>query len=238
MVAKKSPTILTTIGVSGVFTTTVMGIKATPLAIERLEAAKIGDEELTTWEVVKTAGPVYIPTIAIGAITVTSIIFANRINLKRQAILLSAYQIADNRAKEWSEKVEEMFGERKKEAVHDEIMKEHMEANPASKNQVIVTGGGDVLCYDDFTGRYFRSTADKIRRIVAELNVKLTDDLYVPINDYFWELGLEQTSMGDTFGWAVSDVPIAAIFSTHMSDLNEPCLAVSFNISPRVEYYS
>lgn len=264
-ITRNSPTILTAVGVAGTFTTALLGIQATPHAIELLEQRRnekwdslesegvySPDEAyestvkvvsfqkgpLTEWERATAIAPAYVPAMLVGTVTITSIIFANKINLRRQAILMSAYQLADTKAKEWQMKVEEMFGEKKRTAVHDEIMKDHMDANPASQNQIIMTGQGDVLFYDDFSGRYFKSNIEKVRRVVAELNVRLTEDLYVPVNDFYWELGLDQTTMGDVNGWALEDMPISPIFSSHMSDLNEPCIAVAFNVAPRTEYYA
>ena len=66
-VKKNASTILTTIGGTGVVITSVMAVKAIPKALKMLEKAKEEKgEELTNFEIVKTAGLAYIPATVTG----------------------------------------------------------------------------------------------------------------------------------------------------------------------------
>ena len=61
-IKRNASTILTCIGATGVVATAVMVAKEAPKALSLLEDAKEEKgEELTKWEKVKIAGPVYIP---------------------------------------------------------------------------------------------------------------------------------------------------------------------------------
>ena len=61
-----------------------------------LDSTKEKQEELTKIEKVKIAGPVYIPSILIGAGTVACIFGANVLNKRHQAALVSAYTLAES----------------------------------------------------------------------------------------------------------------------------------------------
>ena len=109
---RNAPTILTCMGGVGVVATTVMAVKATPKALTLLEEAKEEKGEvLTELEVVKTIAPCYIPTILMGAATISCIFGANILNKRQQASLASAYALLSTSYKEYKDKVEEMMGE-------------------------------------------------------------------------------------------------------------------------------
>ena len=102
---RNSSTILTCIGAVGVVATAVMAVKATPKALELIENAKEEKgEELTKIEVVKVAGPTYIPAIVTGVATVACIFGSNVLNKRSQASLMSAYALLDNSYKEYKKK--------------------------------------------------------------------------------------------------------------------------------------
>lgn len=111
---KKShiPTLLTCLGGIGVVATAVTAVKATPKAELLLRKAEIEKgEELTTIEKIKTAGHVYIPSIAIGAGTLICIFGANSLNKRQQASLISAYTMLENSYKQYKRKTKELYGE-------------------------------------------------------------------------------------------------------------------------------
>ena len=97
-----SPTILSFIGAIGVIGTAVLAVKATPKAIKRLERAKNEKgEELTKFETVIVASPVYVPTTLIGISTIVCILGANALNKRQQASLVSAYALLEESYKEY-----------------------------------------------------------------------------------------------------------------------------------------
>ena len=66
---RNASTVLTCLGGDGIVVTTVLAVKATPKALQLIEEEKQKKgEELSKWEVVKTAGPKYIPTVLMGGI--------------------------------------------------------------------------------------------------------------------------------------------------------------------------
>lgn len=195
---RNASTILTGVGAAGVVVTTVMAVKATPKALKLLDAAKEEKgEELTKLEVVKTAGPAYIPSILIGASTIACIFGANVLNKRHQAALASAYALVDNSYKEYKKKVEELYGEEADEQVRAEVAKDNY-----NKKDVIDETDGKQLFYDEFSERYFRSTMETILNAEYELNREVTIGGAAFLNEFYELLGIPRVDYGDYLGWS------------------------------------
>lgn len=92
---RSSPTILTVVASVGVVTTTIMAVRATPKAIKILKEAELEKgEDLSKLEIIRAAGPIYIPSVLLGVSTIACIFGANALNQKKQASLMSAYAIS------------------------------------------------------------------------------------------------------------------------------------------------
>lgn len=193
---KNAPTILTSMGGVGVVTTAVMAVKATPKAMLIMEQAeKEKGEELTKFEKVKVAGPVYIPSMLMGAGTLACIFGANMLNQKNQAALTSAYALLDNSYKEYKKKVEELYGEDSNQKVTEEIAKDKHEETP------VFAKGDEMLFYDEFSKRYFASTAYAVQFAEYTLNRDVVERGWATLNDYYLYLDLDPIPGGDALGW-------------------------------------
>ena len=236
-IEKHSPEILTGIGIAGMVTTTVLAVKATPKAIKLLEKErKRRNEELTAVDVVKTTWKCYIPAVVTGATSVACLIGASSVNMKRNAALATAYSISHTALTEYQEKVIETIGEKKERAVRDKIAEDRVKNNPVSNNSVIMTERGNTLCYDAMSGRYFRSDIDKIKKAENFLNNRLINEMYFSLNEFYEELGLEPTRLGDELGWNMSDGLIEIFFRSQIADDGNPCIVVDYNIAPKYDY--
>lgn len=201
-VKKNGPTILTCIGSVGVVITSVMAIKATPKAIVLLEDAR--DEKgdnLTKFEKVMVAGPVYIPTIIVGASTIACVFGANILNQRQQASIMSAYALLDSTYKEYQSKVVDLYSEEADSRVKKEIAKDKYLGDDKLVDN-------DALFYDEFSGRYFESTNAKVLKAEYETNKKISDHGGACLNDFYRALGLEPTKYGDRLGWPVNDLSL------------------------------
>ncbi|MCI9004419.1 MAG: hypothetical protein HFH39_04100 [Lachnospiraceae bacterium] len=237
MAVKHSPEILTGIGVAGMLTTVGMAVRATPKALRLLEEEKEKKGEgLTKVETVKAAWKPYIPAAATGVMSVACLIGANAVNAKRNAVLATAYSLSEAAFTEYRDKVSETVGAKKEEEIRDKVAKARIEKDPVSNHEVVITGKGDTLCYDVVSGRYFKSDIEKIRRAENVLNRKLMDEMYVSLNEFYYELGLRCTEMGNELGWNVNDGLVDLHFSTQLSEDETPCLVVDYHIAPRYGY--
>lgn len=237
---KHSPEILTGIGIAGMITTTVLAVRATPKALQLIEEKKNEDwvDELSPLEVVKTAWKPYVPAAVTGVASIACLIGASSVNAKRNAALATAYKLSETALSEYREKVIETIGEKKEKTVRDKVAEERVKKNPVSKSEVIVTNNGTTLCFDPISARYFKSSIDKIKRAENELNKQMLHDIsgYVSLNDFYDELGLDHTSVGDDLGWNV-DRLIDISFSSQLNDNGEPSVVLDYLVAPKYDFY-
>lgn len=236
--SEHSPEILTGIGITGLLSTTVLAVKATPKALQLIDEKKeeMNTDELTNTEVVKTCWKCYIPAAVTASVSVACLIGANSVNSKRNAVLATAYKLSESAFSEYKEKVIETIGEKKEEEVRDKIAKGRIEQNPVKNNEVIITGKGDVLCYDIVSGRYFKSDVDKIRKAENTLNKKLMNDMYCSLNEFYDLIGLPFTQMGFELGWNINDSLVEIEFSTQLSEDDTPCVVIQYSVLPKCDY--
>lgn len=235
---RHSPEILTGVGISGMLATTVLAVKATPKALLLIEEKKEEEavDKLTPADTIKTTWKCYIPAAVTGTMSVLCLVGASSVSARRNAALAAAYTLSESAIREYKDKVVETIGENKEREVRDAVAKSRVESNPVSKQEVFVTGVGNTLCYDILSGRYFYSTADKIKRSANILNEKLLDQSYVSLNDFYYELGLEGTDLGVALGWSISQGLVTIDFSTQLSENDVPCLVVDYDRMPIYDF--
>lgn len=155
-----SSTILTVMGAIGVGATAVIAVKDTPKALQILEEAKQEKgEDLTVKEKIVTAGPVYIPAIAVGVSTIACIFGANTLNKRNQAALMSAYALLDQSYKDYKRKVGDIYGEDADKRIIEEVAKEELEPRDNTDD---TDDSNVVTIFDGTTMRSFESVLDRI----------------------------------------------------------------------------
>lgn len=255
-VTKNSPTILTSLAVAGLVSTTVMGVRATPKALMLLEAERAHRrrmfeneqssgrpsnyilESVSNLDAVKLTWKCYIPSFVMASVTIACIISANSVNLRRNAALAGAYSLAESTLKEYKAKVVETIGENKEKKVREDIAKDVIAKNPVKDGEVIITGKGDMLCYEVLSGRYFKNDIENLRQIANKLARDMLNDNFISVNDVYYELGLSNTKLGDELGWQNYDGEglFAFEFSSQLSENGEPCLVVDYFTTPSTQY--
>ena len=252
---KYSPQILTGLGIAGMLTTVVLAVKATPKALKNIDAEKERQNDelskqakeqgidicekvtnLKPIDTVKATWKCYIPAVVTGAASTACLIGACSVNTRRTAALATAYKISETALHEYREKVIETIGEKKEEEVRDKVAQQKLADNPVASNTVIITTKGNTLCYDAFSGRYFRSDIEKIRRAENSINRRMFTDMYVSLNEFYDELELDHTDIGHQLGWNMDDGLLEIDFSSQLTEDGEPCLVISYNHSPKYEY--
>lgn len=202
---KHSSTILTVVGAAGVIATAVTAVKATPKAMKRIEkATDEKGEKLTTMETIVVAGPVYIPSAAIGASTIVCIFGANKLNKHQQAALASAYALADNAYKEYRGKVKELLGDETDIQIRDAIATDKRNEDIVAYAPGITTlasKGEKMLFYEEYRGKYFEATMEEVLNAQYHLNRNFALRGYACLNEFYDFLGLDETDFGDILGW-------------------------------------
>lgn len=250
VVTKHSPEILTGIGIAGWVTATILAVKATPRALTLVEEERIYrresieegiderlvPEKISNVDIFKLTWKCYIPAAVTGVVSTACLIGASSVNIKRNAALATAYALSETALKEYQEKVVETIGEKKEQAVRDSIAKDKIEHNPVSSREVIITEKGNTLCYDVISGRYFKSDIDALKKVENELNRQMMSDMYISVNDFYYEIGLSPTKQGDELGWNIDRGFISLSFSSQLAEDGTPCLVVDYKLAPRYDY--
>lgn len=239
VLTKYSPGILTGIGITGMIGATFMAVKATPKALYLIEAKKEESEveELTPVETIKTCWKCYIPATLTTVLSAVCLIGASTVSAKRNAALATAYSISEAALREYQEKVVEVIGEKKEKTVRDAVAKDQIERDPVTKSEVvIIDSNSNTLCYEPLSGRYFKSTIDKIKKAEIKLDRQMIQEMYVSLNDFYWEIGLDGTDLGDKMGWNLSKGYMDLSFSSQLADDGTPCAVIVYGIPPVYDY--
>lgn len=235
LLSDNSPMILTGIGIAGTITTALLAGQASFKAAEIIfRAEDVRETKLSTREKVELTWGLYLPAVGSTITTVGCIVLAQQIGHRRAVAMAAAYALSDRAFDEYREKIIEKVGEKKEQTYRDEIAQERVSRDASSREVIIISN--DVLCYDAFSGRYFTSNAERIRRAQNDINHQVNTDCYASLTDFYSIIGLAPTSMSDEVGWNV-DRLMDLKFSTTMSPDGRPCLSFDFTVSPVRSYY-
>lgn len=247
--SKHSPEILTGIGIAGMVATTVLAVKATPKAVRLIEQAELdkgrelGTDEnalepvkLKAGEIVKTCWKCYIPAAITGVSSVACLIGASAVHTRRNAALAAAYTLSDTALREYREKVVETIGEKKEKTVRDAIAKDKVAKNPAPQNGVVLHGEGATICFDPLSGRHFNTTHDKLKNAENEINSQMLDEGSASLNDFYYHIGLEGTTIGDDIGWNYNRDKFVRLALSAQLDNGVPCVVLDFHTAPYYGY--
>jgi hypothetical protein len=248
-VVDHQPAILSTMAVVGTVATAYLTGKASFQAAKRLQAYEaiiqetmdmVGEPDIhpdmSTKACAKHVWRLYKPAMWAGAGTIACIIMSNRIGTRRAAALAAVYQLSERGYAQYRAKVAEQFGKGKELRMRDDIARDKMKADPPEGKEVLKTHGGSVLCYDAFTGRYFNSDMETLRRSQNDVNHMVNTNNYASLSDYYSKIGLPATSFSDEVGWNI-DKLMEIEFSTILTEDGRPCVSIAFPVTPVRGFY-
>lgn len=250
-VSENATVLLTAGGVVGTVATAVLtgraGFKAAEIIrekeLEHIQPTGVDDiidgdanatMGLSTTDKVKLVWPQFVPPVITGGLTISAIIFSHRMSAQKAAALAAAYGLAERNLSEYKEKVSEKLTGPKKEKLEEELSQDRV--NRTDGYQSVVVIDGDVLCFDEPTGRYFRGTMEKIKKAVNDTNAEILNDRgWVNATAFYERLGMPATSWTDDMGWN-TDQLIELKYDTVESPDGRPCLAIDFQVLPKPDY--
>lgn len=196
----KASVICSGLAIVGVAVTGVLSAIRAPKYKEILEESKGSKPKA----VMKT----YWPAIASGVVTCSLIVVAEGLGLKEIAALGAMAGYATRNRAMIERKVKEVTGKDGKDIlkkIKSESTKETAVAEYANHPSIELTGNGDLLCFEGYSGRWFRSSAEAVEAAVHNLNKRLRDGEYLSLNDFYEELGITTTHFGASRGWVPDD---------------------------------
>lgn len=246
-------TILTAGGVVGTVTTAVLAgragykcheiiVAAEQEHLKQVIATTPPDEEvvveidpLSKLDKARLIGVQVIPPVLTGTATIGAIVLANRMSAQKAAALAAAYGLAERNLSEYKEKMQEKLTGPKATNIRDEIQQDRVNENPPKNSQVIVIGSGEVLFYDAFSGRYFKSSVEAVRRAENAVHKEILQSNEAALRSFYDELDLPPVTMDEHLGWNINH-PMGIEISAVVTPEEEPCLAIEFTELPIMDF--
>jgi Family of unknown function (DUF6353) len=229
---KHSPIILSAMAGFGVISTSALtGIASYQAALqikakEDIHGTPADRRERITGRV-RLVWKLYIPAGISTVGTIVCIVGSNRVQNQKTLAAHAALAFTEQAYAEYRAKVVEEYSVSKDRSIRDKVVADHV-LNTAPSQEVLVTGPGNVLCCELFTGRYFTSDMETLRRVTNEINAKMLTHDYATLSDFYYHVGLKQTTESSAIGWESSKL-MALIFSTALTDDGRPCITFEYN---------
>ena len=229
------------VGITGLCFSVVWGIKSTVKAVKICDNKKneLGREKLTSKEIFKYTWKTYLPVVVSTALSIPCIIAGNRVSSKRNAALMAAYTISETALREYQNKAKEIIGEEKEKEIKDAIAQDKINASKQDSKEIIITNDEEQIFFEPLSGRYFKSSWNKISEAVNDLNEKALASVvgYYTLNDLYEELGLDPVELGNSLGWGTPGlVPGCGLLKIKMATAktkdNKPCGCIDYIYYP------
>ena len=148
--------ILGGLAITGGITAVYFAITATPKAMILLDEKKqeLGVEKLDVKTIVKTAGPVYVPTALSMVLSAGCVIGAVHVDERRNAALAAACTLSESALKTYQDKVLETIGPEKEQEIR--------ETHCAGKDGQVPRTGNYPICQEPCHDRYFLRPAGEV----------------------------------------------------------------------------
>lgn len=240
-----STSILTGLSLAGVITTAYFAALGGMDAIRKIEYRDLEnsmtfeaggvyvqtwmDKALLTWKC-------YIPAAVSGVSTLAFIGMGHKISSKRTAALATAYSLTETAFNEYKAKVVETLGEKKAVDIRDRVAEDRVNRTAKASSEVMVMGDGDVLCFESFTGRYFKSSMEALRKAQNDINSQIINEGYASLNEFFSAVGIPYSGVGEELGWSTDEM-LDLQFTSVLNQEGKPCLSVGYSRLPAKNYY-
>ena len=172
------------------------------LAKRKEEADPEIEEVLTKKELLKMTWKCYIPAAISTGATLFCIVGSTYISAKQIAALTASVAAIRASRDQLEQAIREKYGD---EALVE--LKKKMTLFKPEKEVVIIkttaeeTGNGDLLCFEGYSGRWFRSSPEAVKKAIDELEDQIRRYDCASLNDFYRFLGIEETHFGNEHGW-------------------------------------
>ena len=254
---KNAPLLLTIAGIAGLAATVVSAIKATPLAIDKMDE-EICDryhrgeveyedlpmstnksdmqfrfEELGAKQIVKSCWKCYVPTVILGALSISSFIGSYKVNTARLTAMTAMYELTANAYERYRQNVIKTAGEKADRKAIKASRDEQVKEIPESKLDGLPEG--KEVCIDTFTGNVFYSTREDILVAINKIQYRfLSGEMFVSLNEFYDEVDATHVGVGDEVGWS-PETNIEVDFDSILRN-GKTCLTIRYYADPRFDY--
>lgn len=227
-----SPEIMTALAAGGVVVTACLSAKGAFQASKKLnhEDADPHAQE-TFFDKAKIVWPEFVPAAIAGGSTIACLVGSHKVHTRRTAAAVAAYSLTERAFSEYRTKVEETLGKNKADKVQAAVVEEQMQTvHPHSQaREIFVAAGGESLCCDLTTGRYFESDMQTLKAAVNRVNERLLKERWMSVKEFYHEIDVYPNHHIDNLGWDLETGLMDLVFTPTLTDKGIPCLAFTFN---------
>lgn len=232
--------VITGVGLTGMGVTMWTVHKLSPKLKEKLDE----NPDMTKWEKVKTVASVYWPSaLAFGSSTAL-ILWSHKIQSRKIVAATSATIFAQRELQRFQEAAVEKIGSDTVKEIKEKVAEKKAEATPAPSEQQVLTMGymNKQLYIDEISGRRFFSNDNILFNAQNELNSKMLRGLdSISVNQWWSEIGLDPTSIGDEIGWSTMHgagqlIDIDTSYRGTDKETGMKYILLAYNNPPRFDY--
>lgn len=253
---KNAPMLLMIAGIGGLAATVISAIKATPMAIDKMDEEianryENGEieyedlpmsvaksdmayrfEELGPKQIVKSCWKCYVPTVILGALSISAFIGSYKISTARLTAMTAMYEFTANAYDRYRRNVAKASPKtdvKATKASRDEQAKEIPESKFEGAPE------GREVCIDLFTGNVFYSTREDVLAAVSKMKDRfLSGEMFISLNEFYDEVDANHVEVGDDVGWTPETYLDVQFDSTLRN--GKPCLTIGYFANPRFDY--
>lgn len=230
-VKSNSPVLLSVVAGLGTVVTAYLASRASFQACDliRAEESQSGratERKQRVKERTKLVWKCYIPPAISATTTIACIAGSNRFGARKTLAAQTAFTLTERAYSEYRDRVIDEFGARKDQTIRDKMAEDRVAKSPPP--EILVSGPGNVLCCEMWTGRYFTSDMESLRKAQNELNARLLKHDYATLDDFYYMIKLPMTTSSGEAGWK-SDKLMDLEFSTVLTPDGKPCLTFEYN---------
>lgn len=253
---KNAPMLLIIAGIGGLAATVISAVKATPMAIDKMDdeianryengeieyedlpmsVAKSDMayrfEELGPKQIVKSCWKCYVPTVILGALSISAFIGSYKISTARLTAMTAMYEFTTNAYDRYRRNVAKASPKtdvKATKASRDEQAKEIPESKFEGAPE------GREVCIDLFTGNVFYSTREDVLAAVSKMKDRfLSGEMFISLNEFYDEVDANHVEVGDDVGWTPETYLDVQFDSTLRN--GKPCLTIGYFANPRFDY--
>lgn len=234
-ISNHAPEILVGLGIAGFAGTIIFAIKTTPKAeklIKESNAKTFKEKTKATW---KVWGPVVGSAMGSAGLIICGAVKYHKKNTALMALAAATETAFSNYRNVVLDKVDpEKMAEIK--ADFQEHMKEQRYEYPAIDKEVYSLKAPEILCREEYSGRYFMGRRRDIEDLCVELGRQLNGCFTsMEYNEFLYGVGLSESEAGKNAGWISGD-RIKPCFNWGEAPDGGPLLIVGFNNGPHEDY--
>lgn len=229
----------TGLGIAGYFVSIALTIKATRKVDEVLKSKKEEKgSKLTKEEIVLATYKHVAPPVILSIAATACILNAQRINAVKIAALTAGYNVVKDRSDIKDKLLDQFVSDDKKltkaEDPEDQAI---IDKTPFTRDEPYMLGQGKNLFLDEFSGRYFLSSVEEVKKAFNDFNANLMVDEELYLNDLYEHLNMEAIGIGDCFTFNYEPYRadkgfVYPRFSGELTKDGTPCVLMKYSTIP------